>query len=183
MIGGRDNPIGNANATPTGYYVRKYIPENILYNNHSNTSFRNWIFIRYAEILLNYAEAMNEVQGPCPEAFGALQLIRDRAGMSAKISDRSDLQTQEALRKFIRKERTVELAFEDHRAWDVRRWNVAIEALARPVYGMEVTAGESGQPVYTRKIAQNRIFTEKMYLYPIPETEKWKTGIENNPGW
>jgi hypothetical protein len=181
--GGRDNPVGNANATPTGYYVRKYIPENILYNNHSNTSFRNWIFIRYAEILLNYAEALNEVNGPCPEAFNALQQIRNRAGITASVAGRADLQTMEALRRFIRKERTVELAFEDHRAWDVRRWNVAVEALARPVYGVEVTAGAGGQPVYTRKIAQNRIFTEKMYLYPIPETEEWKTGIANNPGW
>jgi hypothetical protein len=181
--GGRDNPVGNANATPTGYYVRKYIPENILYNNHSNTSFRNWIFIRYAEILLNYAEAMNEINGPCPEAFSALQLIRNRAGMTAQLSARPDLQSKESLRKFIRKERTIELAFEDHRAWDVRRWNVAVEALARPIYGMEVTLGSGGSPVYTRKIAQNRIFTEKMYLYPIPEEEIWKTGIENNPGW
>ena len=77
---------------------------------------------------------------------------------------------------------SVELAFEDHRAWDVRRWNVAEKALARPIYGMEVTK-ENGKFVYTRKVAQNRVFTEKMYLYPIPEGEVWKTNIENNPGW
>lgn len=181
--GGRDNPLGNANATPTGYYVKKYIPESILSYNHSGTAYRNWIFIRYAEILLNYAEAMNELQGPCDEAFDALQLIRDRAGITARLADRADLHSQSALRNFIRKERTVELAFEDHRAWDVRRWDVAEEALARPVYGIEVTAGNSGNPVYTRKVTQRRIFTGKMYLYPIPETEIWKTNIENNQGW
>ena len=82
----------------------------------------------------------------------------------------------------IRNERRVELAFEDHRAWDVRRWNVAEKALARPIYGLEVTK-ENGKFVYTRKVAQNRVFTEKMYLYPIPEGEVWKTNIENNPGW
>ena len=54
--------------------------------------------------------------------------------------------------------------------------------MARPVYGMEVTK-ENGKFVYTRKVAQNRVFTEKMYLYPIPEGEVWKTNIENNPGW
>ncbi|WP_321332418.1 RagB/SusD family nutrient uptake outer membrane protein [uncultured Bacteroides sp.] len=181
--GGRDNPVGNANATPTGYYVRKYIPETILSSNHSLTAYRNWIIIRYAEILLNYAEAMNEVNGPSDEVFNALQKIRDRVGMTAKLSARTDLQTKDALRNFIRKERTVELAFEDHRAWDVRRWDVAIQALTRPIYGIEVTSGTDGNPVYTRKIAQNRVFKENMYLYPIPESEEWKTNIENNPGW
>lgn len=181
--GGRDNPVGNANATPTGYYLRKYIPEGILYQNHSGTAYRNWIFIRYAEILLNYAEALNETSGPVDEVFSTLQLIRDRAGLTQKLADRTDLGTREAMRNFIRKERTVELVFEDHRAWDVRRWNVAQEALSRPLYGMNVTKGENNSVVYTRKVVQRRTFTERMYLYPIPETEVWKTNIENNSGW
>ena len=182
ILGQRDNPVGNANATPTGYYMRKYIPQVILDDNHSKSAYRNWIFIRYAEILLNYAEALNEAQGPSAEVFNALQLIRDRVGMTYKLSSRADLQSKESLRNFIRKERTVELAFEDHRAWDVRRWNVAVQALARPIYGMDITK-DSGKFVYTRKVAQNRVFTDKMYLYPIPEGEVWKTNIENNPGW
>ncbi|MDR2130927.1 MAG: RagB/SusD family nutrient uptake outer membrane protein [Odoribacteraceae bacterium] len=181
--GGRDNPSGNANATPTGYYLKKYIPENILSNNHAGSAYRNWIFIRYAEILLNLAEAVNEVQGPCDEVFNALQLLRDRAGMTARLADRPDLYSQSALRNFIRKERAVELAFEEHRAWDLRRWNVAVEALARPIYGIEVTRDGSGDPLYTRKVVQRRIFSEKMYLYPIPESEVWKTNITNNQGW
>ena len=181
--GGRDNPIGNARVTPTGYYFKKYIPESILYNNHGSTAYRNWVFIRYAEMLLSYAEALNEVSGPVAEVYNILQMIRDRAGLTARLADRTDLNTKDALRKFIRKERTVELAFEDHRAWDVRRWNVAEEALARPIYGMEVTKESDGTFKYTRKITQRRVFTEKMYLYPIPETEVWKTNIENNPGW
>jgi len=180
--GERDNPVGNANATPTGYYVKKYIPETIIKNNHGNTDYRNWIIIRYAEILLDYAEALNEVQGPCKEVFDALQQIRDRVGMTAKLSERSDLQTQDALRKFIHKERTIEFAFEDQRAWDVRRWGVAEEALGRPIYGMEVTK-VNDKIIYTRKKAQDRVFLKKMYLYPIPETEEWKTDITNNEGW
>ena len=183
MLGQRDNPVGNPMATQTGYYLRKYIPQNILNNNHSQSAYRNWIFIRYAEILLNYAEALNEAQGPSTEVFDALQAIRDRVGMTSKLSARADLQTKESLRNFIRKERTVELAFEDHRAWDVRRWNVAVEALARPIYGMDITKDSNNKFVYTRKVAQNRVFTDKMYLYPIPESEVWKTNIKNNPGW
>ncbi|NLO69656.1 MAG: RagB/SusD family nutrient uptake outer membrane protein [Porphyromonadaceae bacterium] len=181
--GGRDNPIGNANATPTGYYLRKYIPEGIVYQNHSGTAYRNWIFIRYAEILLNYAEAMNEVSGPTTEVYDALQKIRDRVGLTQKLEARTDIRSKDTMRKFIRKERTVELAFEDHRSWDVRRWNVAEEALARPIYGMEITKDENNNFVYTRKVVQKRIFSKKMYLYPIPEAEVWKTGIENNLGW
>lgn len=178
--GQRDNPVGNANATPTGYYVRKYIPENILSAVHTGSAYRNWIIIRYAEILLNYAEAMNEENGPSQEVYNALNLVRHRAGITGNVEDRADLTaSKDAMRRFIRKERTVELAFEDHRAWDVRRWNVAVEALARPIYGVDVTAGG----VISRKIAQERVFEDKMYLYPIPEGEVWKTDIENNPGW
>lgn len=177
--GQRDNPVGNANATPTGYYVRKYIPENILSNVHSGRSYRNWIIMRYAEVLLNYAEAMNEAYGPSQEVHDALDEIRHRGGITGSVASRADLKTKEALRNFIRKERTVELAFEEHRMWDVRRWNVAVEALSRSLYGVEVGTGG----VITRKMIQKRPFEERMYLYPIPEAEVWKTNIENNPGW
>ena len=180
--GQRDNPGGNANATPTGYYMRKYIPENILLLNHTGQSYRNWIIIRYAEILLNYAEALNETGGSREDVLDALQPLRDRARLTAKLTDRTDLQTKEERRNFIRKERTIELAFEDHRAWDVRRWNVAEEALGRPIIGIDVIE-DGGSCRFVRKIAQERVFTEKMYLYPIPETEIWKTNITNNPGW
>ena len=181
--GGRDNPVGNANATPTGYYAKKYIPENILSYDHSGSAYRNWIIIRYAEILLNYAEALNEAQGPVEEVFNALQTLRDRAGIAGRLADRADLYSREAMRAFIHKERTVELAFEEHRWWDVRRWNVAEEALARPIYGLDVSEEAGGGRAYARKIVQRRVFLPKMYLYPIPETETWKTGIENNQGW
>ncbi|RHL10071.1 MULTISPECIES: RagB/SusD family nutrient uptake outer membrane protein [Bacteroides] len=177
--GQRDNPVGNANATPTGYYVRKYIPETILSANHSGNSRRLWTIIRYAEILLNYAEALNEVQGPCQEVYDQLDLIRHRAGITGDVADRTDLNSKEKMRNFIRKERTVELAFEEHRAWDVRRWNVAEEALGRDIIGIDVASNGT----ITRKVAQKRVFQKKMYLYPIPEGEYWKTGIENNPEW
>lgn len=97
----------------------------ILNNNHTGSNYRNWIIIRYAEILLNYAEALNEAGGSRADVLNAIQPLRDRVGMTAKLTNRSDLQTIADRRNFIRKERTVELAFEDHRAWDVRRWNVA----------------------------------------------------------
>jgi hypothetical protein len=138
-----------------------------------------WTIIRYAEILMNYAEALNEVEGPTQEVCDLLDQVRHRAGITGNVADRDDLKTKDAMRNFIHKERTIEFAFEEHRAWDVRRWNVAKEALGRDIIGIEVAANGT----ITRKVAQNRVFQDKMYLYPIPETEEWKTGIENNPGW
>ncbi|MGL5937344.1 MAG: RagB/SusD family nutrient uptake outer membrane protein [Phocaeicola sp.] len=180
ISGQRDNPVGNTHATPTGYYVRKYIPESILGAEHSGSGYRNWVIIRYSEILLNYAEAMNEVNGPCQAVYDCLDAIRGRAAIQGSVSTRSDLtSSKEAMRHFIHKERTIELAFEEHRAWDVRRWNVAKEALSRPIYGIEVAQDGS----ITRKESQKRTFEPKMYLYPIPEGEVWKTSIENNQGW
>ena len=83
------------------------------------------------------------------------------------------------MRNFIHKERTVELAFEEHRPWDVRRWNCAKEALSRPIYGINVATDGT----ITRKVAQQRVFEDRMYLYPIPEGEVWKANITNNAGW
>ncbi len=178
--GRRDNPIGNANATQTGYYTRKYMPENILAASHTGSSYRNWIFIRYAEILLNYAEALNEDAGPSAEVYQALNALRHRAGITGYIEDRVDLSSsKENMRNFIRKERAVELAFEEHRFWDLRRWNVAENALKRPIYGVEVSSDDKA----SRKLTQERVFENRMYLYPIPEAEVWKTDIENNPSW
>lgn len=183
-FGMRDNPRGNANATPTGYYLRKYMPEIILNNEHTGSAYRLWTIIRYAEILLNYAEAMNEVNGPCQEVYDMLDQVRHRAGITGSVADRADLTgSKDRMRNFIHKERTVEFAFEEHRVWDVRRWNCAVEALSRPIYGVDITGDTRDNPVITRKVAQERVFDDRMYLYPIPEGEYWKSGIENNPGW
>ena len=123
---------------------------------------------------------MNEVHGPCQEVYDALDAIRHRAGITGNVADRTDLtSSKDKMRNFIHKERTIELAFEEHRAWDVRRWNVATEALSRDIYGVEVDTDGT----IMRKIAQKRVFEDKMYLYPIPEGEVWKSNIENNPGW
>ena len=189
--GGADNAYGDANATKTGYYMRKYVPEDIFNTTaHSGNASRNWIFIRYAEILLNYAEALNEVSYDANKntICNLLNQLRGRAGIEGDLRNRltEDLTSQEAMRNFIHKERTIELAMEEHRAWDVRRWQCATEALSRPIIGMTITKLGTGEDVYTRKIAQTRIFEERMYLYPIPEAEIWKVGpygFKDNPGW
>ena len=140
VYGKADNPIGNQNSTPTGYYVRKYIPEAILSANHTGAAKRLWKLFGYNEILLNYAEALNEADFDAnyETVCGLLDQIRHRAGITGNVADRLDLTSQTAMRNFIHKERTIELAFEEHRWWDVRRWNVAAEALGRDIIGVNV---------------------------------------------
>ena len=182
IYGQSDNPIGNQNVTPTGYYVRKYIPETILSSNHSGTAKRLWRIFTYSEILLSYAEALNEADYAGNKALvcNLLDQIRHRGGIIGNVANRADLNSQTAMRNFIHKERTIELAFEEHRWWDVRRWNVAGDALGRDIYGVDVAADGT----ITRKIAQQRKWQDKFYLYPIPEAEVWKIGQNfQNDGW
>ena len=182
IYGQSDNPIGNQNVTPTGYYVRKYIPETILSSNHSGTAKRLWKIFTYSELLLNYAEALNEADyaGNKTQVCNLLDQIRHRGGIIGNVAYRTDLNSQTAMRNFIHKERTIELAFEEHRWWDVRRWNVAGEALGRDIYGIDVAADGT----ITRKVAQQRKWQDKFYLYPIPEAEVWKIGQNfQNDGW
>lgn len=182
IYGQSDNPIGNQNVTPTGYYVRKYIPETILSSNHSGTAKRLWRIFTYSEILLSYAEALNEADyaGNKSLVCNLLDQIRHRGGIIGNVANRADLNSQTAMRNFIHKERTIELAFEEHRWWDVRRWNVAGDALGRDIYGVDVAADGT----ITRKVAQQRKWQDKFYLYPIPEAEVWKIGQDfQNEGW
>ena len=182
IYGQSDNPIGNQNVTPTGYYVRKYIPETILSSNHSGTAKRLWRIFTYSEILLSYAEALNEADYAGNKALvcNLLDQIRHRGGIIGNVANRADLNSQTAMRNFIHKERTIELAFEEHRWWDVRRWNVAGDALGRDIYGVDVAADGT----ITRKVAQQRKWQDKFYLYPIPEAEVWKIGQDfQNEGW
>jgi hypothetical protein len=181
--GGKDKPAGNTDATPTSYYNRKYHNQGLTHYRNGGSAYRNWIIIRYAEVLLNYAEARNEyLDAPDAEVYNALQMLRDRVGIAGNLqADRP--MTKEQMRNFIRKERAVELSFEEQRWWDLRRWKVAEKALNRPIYGMRINKASDGKFTYTRFKVQDRLFVPKMYLYPIPENEIWKTGMTNNPGW
>ncbi len=180
--GGRDGK-GVTQATKTGYYLRKYVDENINLT-LGQSSIHTWIIIRYAEILLNYAEAMNEAYGP-DNAHGygmtavqAVNEIRRRAGMPNLPSSL----TKDGLRERIRNERRVELAFEGHRFWDVRRWMIAEETLGTPVHGVEISK-RGGTFQYKSVEVEDRTFDTRMYFYPIPQSEINITGWPQNPMW
>ncbi|TLX71370.1 RagB/SusD family nutrient uptake outer membrane protein [Labilibacter sediminis] len=180
---GGPNGAPKANATKTGYYLKKYVIESV--NLIPLTPKRhNWVLFRYAEVLLNYAEAMNEAYGG-PEAAGphgmtalqAVNLVRLRAGMPEFPAGMS----QDDFRAKLRNERRVELAFEDHRFWDVRRWETGPET---DIKGVTVVLNPFGGYVYNESDVETRVWDSKMNLYPIPQVERFKNPkLGQNPGW
>lgn len=182
--GGKDSKDGkdNWNASKTGYYLKKFIDEDLPIDNPWDIAgTQPWIYLRYAEILLNYAEAQNEASGPDASVYNAMNMIRERAGMP----DLPDNLSQDEMRERIRHERQVELAFEEHRFYDVRRWKIAMETENEPAYGITITK-DGGEFTYERKIAlEGRNFEEQHYWLPIPRDEIQSTGnkLEQNPNY
>jgi|HigsolmetaAR202D_1030399.scaffolds.fasta_scaffold00149_20 SusD family. len=186
-VGGLDG-LGKLRATTTGYYLRKFVDESL--NLEQNTSSVHvWILFRYAEVLLNYAEAMNEAYGPevtqgySMTAKMAVDLVRQRPGVAMPVLPPG--LSQEEMRERIRNERRVELAFEEHRFFDVRRWKIASITENMPIMAMRIEKKSDGTFDYKVVKAEDRIFYNKMYLYPIPEVEvlKSKGALQQNPEW
>lgn len=170
--GGKDSNEGpsNWNASKTGYYLRKFMDDKNPIDNPWNVAgLQPWIYLRYAEVLLNYAEAQNEAVGPDATVYAAVNQIRQRASVSQPPLPAG--LSQADMRTAIRRERQVELAFEEHRFYDVRRWRIAMETENVPAYGITVQMSGT-DTVYTRKVAlSDRSFAEKNYWLPIPRTE------------
>lgn len=176
------------NASRTGYYLKKFLNDALnLVQGQSIT--HNWPVFRYGEVLLEYAEAMNEAYGPDNNngygltARQALNMVRSRAGVEMPAVTVAD---QGAFRSAIKHERRIELAFENYRYWDLLRWKDAAAVLSQPVSGVSVTKNGSGQFVYTPFTVENRVFdASRMYFYPFPQTEilTSKGVLEQNPGW
>ena len=187
FVGGRDYSATRSDlGTCTGYYLRRYlqestsfVPENIIRNKHQ------WIVYRYAEALLSYAEAANEYfQDPTAtdatltlSAAEVLNQVRDNAGMP-------DVQasTYQAFQTAVRREWRVEFAFEDHRFWDVRRWNIG-QSTQGQVDGVKIQRSGDGF-TYSRFTVKNRTWAAKMNLYPIPQSETFvNPHLGQNTGW
>lgn len=171
------------NATRTGYYLSKYVnyPNVDLVNNTSVE--HQWIYFRLGEVLLNYAEAMYNAYGATADPMGyglnalqAVNRVRQRTGVA--LSARTNL-TQDS----IIHERRVELGFEGHRWWDVRRWKLGGQYFGAPVRAMSITSN-AGTFTYTPAKLEDRVYdNNKMNWYPIPQSEISKTGWTQNPGW
>lgn len=192
--GGKDSRDGNDNwnTTKTGYYLKKFMNDAYpLQNPWGNAGFQPWIYIRYAEVLLNFAEAANEAYGPDAVPAGssfsarqAINMIRSRA--SVNMPDLAAGMAQTDMRTAIRHERQIELAFEEHRFYDVRRWKIADVTENLPSRGVVITKNNDGTFTFTSKIAlDGRKFETKHYWLPIPRTEILASGnqLQQNPNY
>lgn len=149
-----------------GYLVRKAV-QPYADPRGGRVSYQPGILIRLGEVYLNYAEALNEVDPNHPDILKYVNLIRERAGIPPL--DTSMLGDKEKLREAIRRERRVEFALEgDIRFHDLRRWKLAEEVFAEPIYGLNNLA-TTDEEFYKRKPFMNRVFHKKMYLWPIPQ--------------
>lgn len=170
--GGKDSQDGNSNwnTSKTGYYLKKFMDDTNPIDNPWNVAgLQPWIYFRYAEILLNYAEAQNEAVGPDASVYAAVNQVRQRSSVNQPALTTG--MTQATMRTAIQRERQVELAYEEHRFYDVRRWKIASTTENVPAYGMTITKS-NGVYTYTRKTAlAGRLFADKNYWLPIPRAE------------
>jgi hypothetical protein len=186
--GGRDRPNGVAVQTRTGYYLRKFMGDFSAAASYGNTS-HNYPIFRYAEVLLNYAEALNEV-GQTEQAMQQLIALRQRAGLTAGTGSRYGIAagiSQASARTLIRNERRIELGFEDHRFWDIRRWKIGPQVLNGQLTGMQITQSGTA-PSFTYTYATQPVsvvsFPDRLYYLPLPYDETNKNPLlTQNPGW
>ena len=173
--------------TPTGYYLKKYINKGtIIAKTNSNSFTHEWVIFRLGEFYLDYAEAALNYTGSgyvAPEglpmtAAQAINYIRTRA----KQPDIATGLSFEAFKKRYENERFVELAFEGHRFFDLRRWKEAPEYL-KTIKGMKITKNADGSYSYQEQTIDTRTWEDKWYLFPIPQKDVLNCGYTQNDGW
>jgi hypothetical protein len=185
--GGKDGAGSFRNASKTGYYLRKFLLTYPVWDGRTVTASRTWILIRLAEVYLNYAEARNEAFGPDAEVYAALKELRKRAGF--RPTDIKAGLNKEQMRKVIQNERRIELAFEEHRFFDVRRWRLfddpAELAASMNIKAASIKKNTDGTIQYNEaQTIRTYQFSEKMYLYPIAASELMKNkALIQNPEW
>ena len=173
-------------ASRTGYYLKKFLAPNLNLIEGGNSD-HVWPVYRYAEVLLSYAEAMNEAYGPDsdPKNYGmtamdALTEVRNSASTSLPAVTAT---TREAFRDAVKHERRIELAFEDHRYWDLVRWLDAENVLNKPVRGVVVQKNSIGGFTYNYQDVEDRVFEKRHYYMPFTRQEVINSGgtLNQNP--
>ncbi|UYQ91017.1 RagB/SusD family nutrient uptake outer membrane protein [Chitinophaga horti] len=181
--GGNSGKYSGANWSRTGYGMRKFVhPSSDLVQNR--LAGRMEVHMRLGEIYLDYVEALNEYDYGNADVLKYLNLIRERAGITL-YGDPSlpAPASQEAMREAIRRERRIELAFENHRYFDTRRWKIAEQTDGGAFYGMNIEARNNAE-FFKRTLFETRIFHKKYYLWNIVQGELNRNkNLVENPGW
>lgn len=188
-IGGK-NGMPLTNATPTSFYLRKFIIENTSFSVGNVKSYAHFYPIfRMAEVYLNYSEALFEATGN-PAFTGELEGIQytlspiEAMNKVRTLSGMPELHTSNPVtfRQRLRNERRVELCFEGHRFWDLRRWCIGPDT--QEIFGLTITKNDDGSFSFDKNLVQKRTWDDKMYWYPLSDSERHKNlNLKQNPGW
>jgi starch-binding outer membrane protein, SusD/RagB family len=182
--GNADPDIYSAGGVATGYGLKKFdkaVSNTISYYSGEYYNENDWIFFRYAEILLNYAEAKNEVlSSPDASVYDAINLVRARE--SVNMPPLPSGLSKDEMRERIRNERRVELVYESHRFFDIRRWRIGSEVLTKPIHRVKIVKEADGTLTYSYPIKENRVYFDYQRFLPIPlsEMEKNENLVQND---
>jgi hypothetical protein len=177
----------------TGYYIKKLVNWEMVFGDNDATTYGQypWPEVRLADLYLLYAEALNETEPASAEAIVYLDKIRARAGLPGVVeswtnysSIPSKFATQDGLREIIHRERMIELAFEGHRFWDLRRWKKAAEELNKDITGWNYTGTTAATYYRETQIYSQTFVTPRDYLWPVgAEDTRKNPKLVENPGW
>lgn len=191
---GEYSSVGDAGEyNATGYWPKKLVSLNTSYRDANSASWESYPFpdMRFADLLLMCAEAMNEAKEvPDAEVYKYIDMVRERAGLGGVLNSWRNYSNlpekptnKEGMREIIQQERKVELACEGVYFWDSHRWKTAQKEQNRSIQGWNIQAEETGD-YYTVKTVYTQSFTYKNYFAPIPEAELVKNPqLVQNPGW
>jgi len=183
--------INQEGYTVTGYVPKKLVNfENIIGISNITTTWYSWPVMRLSNLYLLYAESLNELNGPGSGVYYWVDQVRERAGLNGVVeswtnfSNQSNkFSTKEGMRKIIQQERSIELAFEGQRYWDLRRWKLALDELNGNIEGWDVQQ-EDPETYYVPTVLFNQTFSSKDYLWPLKEnTILVNRNLVQNPGW
>ena len=192
-----DNNVNGLNytvgySTRTGYYMRKLLRPDVNLNPSNITNQKSYdARIRWTEMFLDYAEAANEAVGPEAAVAGSkwtaksvIKSLRERAGICAGVDDpylNECAQNKDKMRELIRNERRLELCFENHRFYDLRRWQVDLNKPNETVKGAEISAPNAG---FKTIDVEQRNYKQHQFFGPIPYSEILKyDALQQNSGW
>ena len=177
----------------TGYWPKKLVSVNSMFRDANNVTYEDYPFpdMRYADLLLLYAEALNEIKdSPDDEVYRYIDEIRERAGLDGVVdswgkhsSNPTKPLFKAGMREIIQRERAVELAFEGQYYWDSRRWKTAVREQNRLVQGWDVLKTQVME-YYSVATLYTQVFTYRNYFAPIPEEDIISNPLlVQNPGW
>ncbi|HWZ05241.1 MAG TPA: RagB/SusD family nutrient uptake outer membrane protein [Mucilaginibacter sp.] len=174
----------------TGYWPKKLANYLSVYDNGFAPIDFHLPLMRLAGLYLLYAEALNEVNGPTPEAIGYIDQVRARAGLGGVVSSWATYSinptkpsTKDGLRAIIHQERRIELCFEAQSGWDLRRWKEMQGVLSLPQQGWNIYQADPGN-YYTRQTVILPVFGLQNYLWPIQDNDLLiDNKLVQNPYW